>query len=767
MFNLFSGIANEFGDPMIFPDLAALKNDYPHFWTPKGRVDEEVVKQDVELGREALHKVLYQLYEINLYRPESTSSRPGKGRTSWAIATPEGVGKPINQHTELTISNRFFWIINLAIRQDEKLENELAAFNDFLVTILGDAVPHISIQELVEINQFDIDRILLGKYAELAVVYSFAGFAYQKRGLAMDNPALGEDLVQEAFIGICKAARNLRIGVSGISNYMEQGAMGGVLNYIRSTSTDIKVPGYVVDLINKVSSVTARYGIDLDAFDTEHFSMIGMEIDYSQLSRHKRKLRMLLRRALSARGMTSIDEPTHARSGEGGPDSTGDIYSDGGDLLDLISDEEDQYEQADSRLTVEWFKGEILKSIEEDRSRKVFWEVEMLEDTLDAVAARYGVTRERIRQINSTTRRRIQRILHGLGMSDSFESEMVHPRRDPNFENSEEARQRDLEILAEVEKLIVEADTNDDRLNTEQVALAAYDPETLIALIKMGKFKVLRGYLLRARALQGSRFRLETANYFVKFLHMTPYKGKATNVLRFRRGSKIKEIKFPRFQWGVLIIILQELELLDERFIHQLGAQERNFKQFFYSLNDQALSELKTALQAILANSEDGVLSNSPVINATLEYAKQNYLAGKQSEIEDFITLLLDYLDYVIADMNATYPEYTEFSRLIPVFNLNSKQISIYEAIKIAFKNRFTDSLHRTIEVNPDEISEEVTVDQVQYWLQEENRGELVRTLGSYHIYIVGPAKYSWPSLSQISEEIYEQLLRSRGMSES
>jgi RNA polymerase primary sigma factor len=243
----------------------------------------------------------------------------------------------------------------------------------------------ISVEEEVELAQ----RIRKGDHkalerltkANLRFVVSVAK-QYQNQGLSLP------DLINEGNVGLIKAAEKFdeTRGFKFIS-YAVWWIRQSILQAIAEQSRIVRLPLNQVGSVNKINKVLSK-------FEQEHERRPSIEEISESLDLPEDKVD----EALSANSRhVSVDAP----------------FVDGEDnsLLDVLIN--DDAPMADRSLLVESLKSEINKALKvlNDRERGVveaFYGINQPEMTLEEIGSKFGLTRERVRQIKEKAIRRLR-----------------------------------------------------------------------------------------------------------------------------------------------------------------------------------------------------------------------------------------------------------------------------------------------------------------------------------------------------------------------
>ncbi len=243
----------------------------------------------------------------------------------------------------------------------------------------------ISVEEEVELAQRirKGDRKALERLtkANLRFVVSVAK-QYQNQGLSLP------DLINEGNVGLIKAAEKFdeTRGFKFIS-YAVWWIRQAILQAIAEQSRIVRLPLNQVGSVNKINKVLCK-------FEQEHERRPSVEEISESLDLPQDK----------------VDEAMNASSRHVSVDAP---FVDGDDnsLLDVLTD--DDAPMADRALLVESLKAEINKALKvlNDRERGVieaFYGINQPELTLEEIGTKFGLTRERVRQIKEKAIRRLR-----------------------------------------------------------------------------------------------------------------------------------------------------------------------------------------------------------------------------------------------------------------------------------------------------------------------------------------------------------------------
>ena len=243
----------------------------------------------------------------------------------------------------------------------------------------------VSVEEEVELAQRirKGDRKALEKLtkANLRFVVSVAK-QYQNQGLSLP------DLINEGNVGLIKAAEKFdeTRGFKFIS-YAVWWIRQSILQAIAEQSRLVRLPLNQVGSVNKINKA-------LNKFEQENERKPSVEEISESVDLPEEKVGDALR---INNYHVSVDDPL----------ADGVDYS----LLDVLADNDSP--TADNALVLESLRSEINTALKElsDRERNVveaFFGINQPEMTLDEIGAKYGLTRERVRQIKEKAIRRLR-----------------------------------------------------------------------------------------------------------------------------------------------------------------------------------------------------------------------------------------------------------------------------------------------------------------------------------------------------------------------
>ena len=228
------------------------------------------------------------------------------------------------------------------------------------------------------------------------LVCKIAGKYYKMYNSSLDM----DDLEQAGYLGMLKAAQKFDISQGfAFSTYATWWIKQSIAREILDNGNTIRIPVHMMENINKVLR-EERNHLDLDL--SERISAIAYELEMDEET---------VKRCFELRNLTninSLDRPV------GEDEST--------ELIELISSEED--ESLESIIIKKDLKAELeniflsLKERERDVIKMRFGWNDDIERTLEDVGKEYGVTRERIRQIEAKVIKTLRYIAERRKMKD-------------------------------------------------------------------------------------------------------------------------------------------------------------------------------------------------------------------------------------------------------------------------------------------------------------------------------------------------------------
>lgn len=260
---------------------------------------------------------------------------------------------------------------------------ENASFDRYLQEIGREEL--LTVEEEVELAQ----RIKKGDHkalekltkANLRFVVSVAK-QYQNQGLSLP------DLINEGNVGLIKAAEKFdeTRGFKFIS-YAVWWIRQSILQAIAEKSNMIKLPLNQVGVVNKISHASS-------VFEQEHERRPSLNEMADELNMPEDKIEDAFK---ATRRHVSVDAPIND--------------DEGNSLLDVIASDEGA--EADNELVAESLREEICRalSVLNDRERiiiKSFFGINQAEQTLEEIATKCGLTRERVRQVKEKAIRKLR-----------------------------------------------------------------------------------------------------------------------------------------------------------------------------------------------------------------------------------------------------------------------------------------------------------------------------------------------------------------------
>ncbi|MBV8399184.1 MAG: sigma-70 family RNA polymerase sigma factor [Acetobacteraceae bacterium] len=268
--------------------------------------------------------------------------------------------------------------------QVEDLEGE----SDALATYLRDIrpVPLLTAAQEVElakrIEAGDAEATQRFVLANLRLVVNIAK-KYQGRGFSL------LDLIQEGNTGLLRAVEKFdwRRGFK-FSTYATWWIRQAVSRAIADDARTIRIPVHLYDVVNRMARISAQLHQELGREPTEE--EIGAALQLS--AERVRELNQVLPQPVSLDGFIGDDQDTR--------------------LSDVVADENAVSLEwvAEQRLLADQIRDTLLTLTPRERRviERRFGLTDDCDDTLTAIGREIGVTRERIRQIESTALRKLR-----------------------------------------------------------------------------------------------------------------------------------------------------------------------------------------------------------------------------------------------------------------------------------------------------------------------------------------------------------------------
>ena len=249
-------------------------------------------------------------------------------------------------------------------------------------------------KEIKENNSIEAKEQLVN--SNLRLVVSIAK-KYIGRGLSF------LDLIQEGNLGLIKAAEKFDYSKGyKFSTYATWWIQQSITRGIADKSRIIRLPVHMIETLGKIKKATFDLSIELGRMPTkeETAERVGMSVS---------KLSQLLK---SAQGTISIETPANQKD-----DST--------KIADYIVDETDS--TPDTKVTQDSLLDDVRKILDQlnPKEKDVLILRYGLNDngqkkTLDEIGTRYGVSRERIRQIETRAISKLKKLCRNQNLNSSL-----------------------------------------------------------------------------------------------------------------------------------------------------------------------------------------------------------------------------------------------------------------------------------------------------------------------------------------------------------